>query len=162
MQCIHFRKYTCCGHTGWVRRLAILGDRMVSGSLDTTVRVWDLGTGLQVYTLIFLHIFFLTSFPCVLTSRVIRVSCQVLDPPQLSFQLFTNSHLCINLDPLARRGQPRDVAGSRQLQPRPLRRQGGQSELPQPRDLGVHKTRALSQARYGQVQVRQEEYYMGY
>lgn len=34
-----------------MRRLAIMGDTMVSGSLDTTVRVWDLGTGLQVRSL---------------------------------------------------------------------------------------------------------------
>ena len=42
------RKHTCCGHTGWVRKLAILGETMVSGSLDMTLRVWDLVTGHQV------------------------------------------------------------------------------------------------------------------
>ena len=45
------RLYTCCGHSGWVRRLAILGDKMVSGSLDMTVRVWDLSTGTQIRSL---------------------------------------------------------------------------------------------------------------
>ena len=34
-----------------MRRLAILGDTLVSGSLDMTVRVWDLATGLQVRSL---------------------------------------------------------------------------------------------------------------
>ena len=33
------RRHTCCGHTGWVRRLAIRGDTLVSGSLDMTLRV---------------------------------------------------------------------------------------------------------------------------
>lgn len=45
------RMYSCCGHSGWVRRLAICGDLLVSGSLDMTVRVWDLTTGHQVRSL---------------------------------------------------------------------------------------------------------------
>lgn len=45
------RKHTCCGHTGWVRKLAIMGETMVSGSLDMTLRVWDLVTGHQVRSL---------------------------------------------------------------------------------------------------------------
>ena len=45
------RLYTCCGHSGWVRRLAILDNKMVSGSLDMTVRVWDLSTGTQIRSL---------------------------------------------------------------------------------------------------------------
>ena len=45
------RMYSCCGHSGWVRRLAISGDLLVSGSLDMTVRVWDLSTGHQVRSL---------------------------------------------------------------------------------------------------------------
>ena len=93
---------------------------MVSGSLDTTIRVWDLGTGLQVDCL------------------------QVL---------FSHIFSAINPGPLAGCGQSRHVAGPRQPKPRPLRRQGGQSELPQPRDLSVHQARALGEARHGQVQV---------
>lgn len=45
------RMYSCCGHSGWVRRLAISGSLLVSGSLDMTVRVWDLETGQQVRSL---------------------------------------------------------------------------------------------------------------
>ena len=33
------RLHTCCGHTGWVRRIAILHTTMLSGSSDMTIRV---------------------------------------------------------------------------------------------------------------------------
>ena len=34
-----------------MRKISILGDKMISGSLDMTLRVWDLATGHQVRSL---------------------------------------------------------------------------------------------------------------
>ena len=39
------------GHSGWVRSVAIQGDRIVSGSDDGTVKVWQVSTGLLEKTL---------------------------------------------------------------------------------------------------------------
>ena len=42
---------TLSGHTGWVRSVAVAGDTIVSGALDSTVRVWDLNSGQLLRTL---------------------------------------------------------------------------------------------------------------
>ena len=104
----------------------------------------------------------------ILTQMVKLNSCNLQAVSQQSFNSHSVSHHTVGAlntsscfirifplhqGPFASSGQSRHVAGPRQPQPRPLWRQGGQSELPQPRDLIVHQTRALGEARHGQVQV---------
>ena len=68
-----------------MRRLAILGDKMVSGSLDTTLRVWDLGTGLQVdrsFSYFSMYFFFIFS---------IQIRSLAVDSPVMSLVLASPS-----------------------------------------------------------------------
>jgi WD40 repeat protein len=38
-------------HTGGIIRLETIGNRLISGSYDQTVRIWDLATGNELYRL---------------------------------------------------------------------------------------------------------------
>jgi len=38
---------TLCGHSGTVRCLHLLDNRLISGSTDRTIKVWDLSINLQ-------------------------------------------------------------------------------------------------------------------
>ena len=42
---------TLSGHTNWVAAVAVAGDRIVSGSIDNTIKVWDLSSGHLIRTL---------------------------------------------------------------------------------------------------------------
>ena len=116
------RMYSCCGHSGWVRRLAISGSLLVSGSLDMTVRVWDLETGQQV--------------------RSLAVDSPGEREPSTSAMLLLTPRLASS-----------DVAGCAQEGPHPVRGQGRESLIPQPRDVNLHPPRSLPEAGDGQVQV---------
>jgi len=44
-------KYNLTGHNGWIKSLSVHGKRIVTGSYDDTVKIWDAEQGVNLCTL---------------------------------------------------------------------------------------------------------------